>query len=93
MERGFRVFYPYRHTRKISIFGSARLSPEQPEYEMAQTFAQKIAQRGFMVITGAGPGSWKRAMPEPDRSNPLGSIFNCLLSRVLTPLSRETQTD
>jgi uncharacterized protein (TIGR00730 family) len=56
MERGFRVFYPYRHTRKISIFGSARLSPEQPEYAMAQTFAQKIAQRGFMVITGAGPG-------------------------------------
>jgi uncharacterized protein (TIGR00730 family) len=56
MEKGFRVFYPYRHTRKITIFGSARLAPEQPEYQMAQGFAQTIAQCGFMVMTGAGPG-------------------------------------
>ncbi|WP_008318253.1 LOG family protein [Leptolyngbya sp. PCC 6406] len=56
MEKGFRIFYPYRHTRKITIFGSARLSAEHPAYQMAQTFAQEITQLGFMVITGAGGG-------------------------------------
>lgn len=56
MERAFRVFYPYRHVRKIAIFGSARISPDRPEYQMAADFAKCVAQQGFMVITGAGPG-------------------------------------
>jgi hypothetical protein len=56
MERAFKTFYPYRHVRKISIFGSARISPETPEYQMAVDFARRIAELGFMVITGAGPG-------------------------------------
>lgn len=56
MERAFRAFYPYRHVRKISIFGSARIAPGTVEYEMAVEFARRITELGFMVITGAGPG-------------------------------------
>ncbi len=56
MERAFRVFYPYRHVRKIAIFGSARIAPDRLEYQMAADFAKCVAQQGFMVITGAGPG-------------------------------------
>ena len=56
MERGFQVFSQYRHIRKISIFGSSRLPPESPEYEMAVAFAQCVTQQGFMVMTGAGGG-------------------------------------
>lgn len=56
MERAFRAFYPYRHVRKISIFGSARIAPGTPEYEMTVEFSRKVADLGFMVITGAGPG-------------------------------------
>lgn len=56
MERAFRVFYPYRHVRKIAIFGSARIAPGRPEYQMAADFARCVAEQGFMVITGAGPG-------------------------------------
>jgi len=56
MERGFRAFYPYRHVRKISIFGSARIAAGTQEYQMAVEFAQRITELGFMVITGAGPG-------------------------------------
>lgn len=56
MERAFRVFYPYRHVRKITIFGSARTSPETGEYQMAVEFARRIVQLGFMVMTGAGGG-------------------------------------
>lgn len=56
LARGFTSFYPYRHTRKITIFGSARLEPDSPEYQMAVEFAHRITQQGFMVMTGAGGG-------------------------------------
>jgi uncharacterized protein (TIGR00730 family) len=56
IERAFRVFYPYRHTRKITIFGSARIAPDSPIYQMAADFARCVTQQGFMVMTGAGGG-------------------------------------
>ncbi|MEM9217882.1 MAG: LOG family protein [Cyanobacteria bacterium P01_F01_bin.150] len=56
MESAFRVFYPYRHVRKITIFGSARIGPDTDEYQMAVEFARRIVQLGFMVMTGAGGG-------------------------------------
>lgn len=56
MERAFKAFYPYRHVRKISIFGSARILPDSVEYKMAAEFARRITEQGFMVITGAGGG-------------------------------------
>lgn len=52
----FRIFAPYAHKRKVTIFGSARTAPTKPEYQQAVEFARKISAAGFMVITGAGPG-------------------------------------
>lgn len=40
----------------ISIFGSARTKPGQKYYELTVEIAKKIAQEGFGVITGGGPG-------------------------------------
>ncbi|HEY9775255.1 MAG TPA: TIGR00730 family Rossman fold protein [Planktothrix sp.] len=40
----------------VSIFGSARSKPGDPEYVLAETIARKLAERGFAVITGGGPG-------------------------------------
>lgn len=54
--RAFRIFAPYRGVRKVSIFGSARTTQDHPEYAAARDFSRSIAQRGWMVITGAGPG-------------------------------------
>jgi uncharacterized protein (TIGR00730 family) len=56
MRRAFRVFAPYKGIRKVSIFGSARTVRGDPEYEVARDFSREIAARGWMVITGAGPG-------------------------------------
>lgn len=56
MARAFDVFYPHRHVRKITIFGSARIPPDSPDYRMAMAFAQRVTQLGFMVMTGAGGG-------------------------------------
>ena len=52
----FRVFAPYRKVRKVSIFGSARTPPDDPNYKVAHDFADAICHRGWMVVTGAGPG-------------------------------------
>jgi uncharacterized protein (TIGR00730 family) len=52
----FRLFAPYEDRRKVTIFGSARTLPTRQEYLEAVEFARKIADAGFMVITGAGPG-------------------------------------
>ena len=49
-------FRPYPGVRKVTTFGSARTRPEEPLYVLARTFSQKIAEAGFMIITGAGPG-------------------------------------
>ncbi len=52
----FRLFAPYHDVRKVTIFGSARTLPSKQEYIQAVEFARQIADAGFMVITGAGPG-------------------------------------
>ena len=40
----------------VTIFGSARTSPEDPQYKAAQEVARLLAEAGFSIITGAGPG-------------------------------------
>ncbi|NLX14671.1 MAG: LOG family protein [Phycisphaerales bacterium] len=52
----FKVFAPYRHVRKVSIFGSSRTPPDHPEYLQADAFARLMRERNWMVITGAGDG-------------------------------------
>ncbi len=52
----FKVFKPYRHIRKVSIFGSARTPEDSPYYKTAVEFARLLSDEGFMVITGAADG-------------------------------------
>jgi len=40
----------------ISVFGSARATPDQPYYRKAVEVGRLIAEAGFSVITGGGPG-------------------------------------
>jgi uncharacterized protein (TIGR00730 family) len=51
-----KVFGPYREVRKVTVFGSARTRPDAPLYRMATELGEKLADAGFMVITGGGPG-------------------------------------
>jgi uncharacterized protein (TIGR00730 family) len=50
------VFRPFRGRRKISVFGSARTPPNHADYASARDFCAAMARRGWMSITGAGPG-------------------------------------
>jgi uncharacterized protein (TIGR00730 family) len=51
-----KVFAPFEGVRKVSVFGSARIRPGDPSYAMAVEFTRMVAEAGWMVITGAGPG-------------------------------------
>jgi uncharacterized protein (TIGR00730 family) len=51
-----KVFAPYRDTRKVSIFGSARTLENHNDYRQAAAFAKKMVEAGWMVTTGAGGG-------------------------------------
>lgn len=40
----------------VSLFGSSRLTKDHPNIDLAREMAQRIAESGFGVITGGGPG-------------------------------------
>jgi uncharacterized protein (TIGR00730 family) len=40
----------------VSIFGSARVKPGNPYYEMAEEIGKQLSNAGFSVVTGGGPG-------------------------------------
>lgn len=57
MRRGLEVFRPWTGgSRKVTVFGSARTQADDPVYKLAEEFGRRIAEAGFMVITGGGPG-------------------------------------
>lgn len=72
MSRAFDMFAPYRDIRKVSIFGSARTTPENPIYSLTVNTARVLADAGFMVVTGAGPGIMEAGMKGAGRERSIG---------------------
>ncbi|WP_017305604.1 TIGR00730 family Rossman fold protein [Spirulina subsalsa] len=76
LEGGFQTFYPYRHIRKVSVFGSARTPVDKPIYQMAVDFSRRMTEQGFMVITGAGEGIMAAGNEGAGRDNSFGLNIN-----------------
>lgn len=70
MRAAFRLFAPYRGVPKVTIFGSARTKEDDALYRAAADVARALAERGWMVVTGAGPGIMQAAAEGagPERS-------------------------
>ncbi len=51
-----KIFSPYRHKKKVTIFGSARTEMGDFSYRTCVEFSRRLAEKGYMIITGGGPG-------------------------------------
>lgn len=79
----FKVFAGFRHRRKVTVFGSARTSPEALAYRQAVRFGQMMAQRDWMVITGAASGIMEAGHRGAGRAHAMG--VNIMLPFEQTP--------
>jgi uncharacterized protein (TIGR00730 family) len=85
----FKLFAPYAHKRKVTIFGSARTQPDKTEYQQASDFGRKIADAGFMVITGAGPGIMQAGHEGAGPENSFGVNIRLPWEQSANPVIRE----
>ena len=72
MAEAFRVFAPLRKRLKVTIFGSARTQSDHPAYLQARNLAAAVADAGWMVVTGAGPGIMAAGMEGAGRDQSVG---------------------
>jgi uncharacterized protein (TIGR00730 family) len=56
MRSAAKTFAPFKHLRKVVVFGSARIQPDSPDYKVANDFACEMVSQGFMLITGGSDG-------------------------------------
>lgn len=72
MRGAFNLFSPYRGIPKVTVFGSARTLPDDPLYAQARDVAAALADKGWMVITGAGPGIMAAGLEGAGREKSFG---------------------
>jgi uncharacterized protein (TIGR00730 family) len=72
LRNAWRVFRPYDNRRKVAIYGSARTDQSSPEAKAAATFARRLVEEGFMILTGAGDGIMGAAQHGAGRDNSFG---------------------
>jgi uncharacterized protein (TIGR00730 family) len=85
----FKLFAPFSGVRKVSIFGSARTLPTRLEYQQAVEFGRKIAQAGFMVITGAGSGIMQAGHEGAGPEKSFGANIRLPWEQAANPIIRE----
>jgi uncharacterized protein (TIGR00730 family) len=73
----FKILGRYRNRRKVTVFGSARLPPDHPACRTAVDFSRRMADAGFMVVTGAASGIMEAGHIGAGREKSIG--FNILL--------------
>lgn len=72
MREAFLVFKEHRHERKVTIFGSARVTQDDPLFVQTVALSAELARRGWMVVTGAGPGLMEAGMVGAGRARSIG---------------------
>ncbi|MGB8859232.1 MAG: hypothetical protein WCC60_08250, partial [Ilumatobacteraceae bacterium] len=72
MGDAFAMFAGTSNLPKVTIFGSARTTENDPLYTAARTVAHHLAESGWMVITGAGPGIMQAGMEGAGREHSIG---------------------
>jgi hypothetical protein len=72
MREAFAMFQPFIQRSKVTIFGSARTKKDDPMYSHTLNVAKSLADLGWMVVTGAGPGIMEAGMEGAGRERSIG---------------------
>ncbi len=72
MRAAFELFAPFRGVPKVTVFGSARTAPDSPLYRLTVELTAALAARGWMTVTGAGPGIMQAAAEGAGPQHSLG---------------------
>lgn len=73
----FKVFAPYRRHRKVTVFGSARTQADELAYQQTVKFGKAMADRTWLVVTGAASGIMEAGHEGAGRKHSMG--LNILL--------------
>jgi uncharacterized protein (TIGR00730 family) len=68
----FMLFDKWQDRKKMTIFGSARTKVDSPLFEMTRELAQAMAERQWVIVTGAGPGIMEASSKGAGTANTLG---------------------
>jgi uncharacterized protein (TIGR00730 family) len=72
LRQATKVFAPYQGIRKVAVFGSARTGVNTSEFVAAETFAMRMRDLGYMIITGGGDGIMGAAQRGAGREHSFG---------------------
>jgi hypothetical protein len=86
MTDAFAMFGGVPDDPKVSIFGSARTQKDDPLYEAARLVAERLADAGWMVITGAGPGIMEAGMEGAGRDRSIGVSIRLPFEQSANPI-------
>jgi uncharacterized protein (TIGR00730 family) len=68
----FSLFDNWREQPKVTVFGSARTAPNAAVYQLTVELAHALAERGWIIVSGAGPGIMEAASEGAGIGNTLG---------------------
>jgi hypothetical protein len=87
----FKVFTPYRRNRKVTVFGSARTTENHPADQHVVCFGRKMAEHGWMVLTGAGGGIMEAANEGAGREMSMGVNIMLPFEQEANPVVRNDE--
>jgi len=82
----FKVFTPYRNCRKVTVFGSARVTADDPTYRQAVEFGRAMAQHDWLVVTGAASGIMEAGHVGAGREHSMGLNILLPLEQMANPV-------
>lgn len=87
----FKVFTPYRRHRKVTVFGSARTKPGNPDYDSGVEFGRLMAEAEWYVLTGAGGGAMEAAHVGAGREMSMGVNIMLPFEQSANPIIQDSE--
>ncbi|OGX04963.1 MAG: Rossman fold protein, TIGR00730 family [Omnitrophica bacterium RIFCSPLOWO2_12_FULL_50_11] len=85
----FRVFRPYRHIHKVSLFGSARTKPNDPVFKAAKEFSSLMVESGWMIVTGGSSGIMHAGNEGAGRARSFGANIRLPFAQAVNPVMQD----